>query len=519
MEIEIELKFLVSPNAGLTLTNWLEKFTTKNVGTQVEESAAHLTNTYYDTQTLLFRQHDIGVRTRSTDGVFEQTIKTRGQVVGGVHRRGEYNIDIADNQLQLAQFPSEALPPQVTVSELQDQVIALFTTDFHRRTWLIRHPSCVFEMVFDHGFIDCEGERVEISEVELELKSGEIGVVFEFARKLVKSLAKHKHDADYDGKVRLGYLSKAARGYQLFHGKGLKVKTDLTQVPLEAKDSIEQAFIKTVEYGLGFMQHHEQCFVDSHDLQALRSFCDGVLLIRHGIWQYNMLIGNESGEYFDKELSWLEHSFDWVEHGYQLEALMSKTGKYRKRLELNSELASLVKEEGRKEPDLTEVERFFSQPRYNHLMLDLSRWLIEKGWRGDNMNLSVESEGGLQLLSCKMLTSSWQSLLQVSPSQQFNIEDYVNHHQQLKRSLLTGTCVGGLYSDSIRNGFRNPWFDLSLGIDELKTLHLLQSLAEQVCDNENSSTLNWLAQQTESLLHAMEHSRLLAIKMKPYWSV
>ena len=520
MDIEIELKFLVSENAAVTLTHWLNQFMTNNPGTVADTGQVHLANTYYDTKDMQFRSNDIGFRTRSTDGVWEQTIKTKGKVVAGVHHRPEYNISLTSSQPQLELFDRQILPPALSTTQLQTQLIALFTTDFKRQIWLIKHPSCSFEMVLDTGLIDSDGETSPINEVELEFKSGDINVLFKFANKLVKHLAKHKHDAAYDGTIRLGFLSKAARGYHLYHGKGLTVKNYLGQVPLDGRDSIEQAFIKTVEYGLAFMQHHEQCFIDKPGLAALRRFNDGVALIIHAIWQYSMLVSKASAQHYIGELEWILKSFDWVEHGWQLEALLSKTGKYRKRLELNSALSQLVDEEESKEPDLNEIGLFFSKPRYNQFLLDISHWLMNKGWRSSgDLNLSVGSQGTLQLLSCDMLSGGWRSLMHIMARQEFmTVADHIKHHSQLKRSLLTGSCVGGLYSESIRNGFRMPWLDLSSGIDELKTLDLLRSLAEQVDAKESNATLNWLHQQTDSLLHAMEQSRKLAVKMKPYWT-
>ena len=131
-----------------------------------------------------------------------------------------------------------------------------------------------------------------------------------------------------------------------------------------------------------------------------------------------MLVSQASVQHFINELQWLSESFDWVEHGWQLEVLLSKTGKYRKRLELSSTLSQLVNEEGSKEPDLDQIGLFFCKPRYNHFLLDMSRWLMNKGWRNSgDYNLSVDSQGTLQLLSCEMLNGSWNSLLQILPKQ------------------------------------------------------------------------------------------------------
>ncbi len=46
-----------------------------------------LTNCYFDTKELSFRKHDFGLRVRSKNEQREQTIKTAGQTIGGLHKR------------------------------------------------------------------------------------------------------------------------------------------------------------------------------------------------------------------------------------------------------------------------------------------------------------------------------------------------------------------------------------------------------------------------------------------------
>jgi triphosphatase len=514
MDIEIELKFLVSQNVDATFAQVVNNLIENLVGASVEESTVHLKNTYFDTDDHQMRKHDCGLRTRSTNGVWEQTIKTAGKVVGGLHQRPEYNVPIVENKVQLNLFDPAILPQGMTIMALQSALIPLFTTNFERRIWRIKNAGFEFELVFDVGHISCNDQQLPICEVELELVKGDTNVLFDFSKALVKSVSKG------DNTIRLGVQSKAARGYQLFNGSSLKEKVYLGQVPLEQQDSREIAFIKVIEYGLAFMLHHEQCFIDSPSLTALRRFTDGAALIRHAMWLFSSVVSGACTKYFRLEIKWILHAFDWVEHSKQLKALMSKTGKYRKRLDLSKTLSALVDEEAGKAPLLDNISQFFAKPRYNRFILDLSQWLINKDWQQDSPSGDIKKASeSLPHAANELLNNSWQSLLSVMPRRDnLKIDDYIFHHKQLKRSLLTGSCLGGLYLDQKRDEFRMPWLDLSQGIDELKTLHLLQRLATQVDAPECRTTLSWLEQQIESLLLAMEQSRMSALKMRTYWS-
>jgi triphosphatase len=517
MDIEIELKFLVSVNSADVLAQLISSLSEQQAGTQVSYSCVTLANTYYDTEEKLLRQHDIGMRTRNTDGSWQQTIKTAGKVVGGLHQRPEFNVQLSDGRPQLALFDSDIFPHSIDIARLQTSLIELFTTDFERQIWRIKTSNSEFEVVFDFGQISCEDQQTPICEIEMELVTGDAAVLFDFSRRLLTYFDTQM--VDENRLLRLGYQSKAARGYQLRSGEQLKERAYLSQVPLAEYESLESGFVKTIEYGLAFMQHHEQCFIDNPSLLALRRFTDGAALIRHSMWLFSTIIPPDFVKHFRIEIKWLLSSFDWVEHGRQLKAIRSKTGKYRKKLERNSALAELVAEETHKEPSLDGVKQFFSQPRYNQFLLDLSQWLTEKRWQStpeyqDSQLDELHLEDG----AVRMLNEGWNTLLTIMPKKSnLTPADYIAHHKQLKRSLMTGSCVGGLFFEQQRDDFRMPWLDLSRGIDELKTLDLLQSLAQRVDGKEGRATISWLEQQIQSLLLAMEQSRKSATKTRPYW--
>ncbi len=526
MAIETELKFLVSTQSS-EIRPVLRQLINDFTATVVNEHQAHLSNTYYDTEQQLLRKADIGLRTRSRrqitsqkqtpeqDETWEQTIKTAGKTVGGLHQRPEYNIPVSADSPDLTLF-DRAILPDVAVHDLQAALIPLFNTGFDRHTWHMAKGSNEFEMVFDQGKISCGAQQSVISEIELELVKGSDEVLFLFARLLVDCLSKEEGCT-----IRMGSQSKAARGYRLFERRALQVHNLLGNVTLAEQQTLEQAFGETIEYGLQFMQHHEACFVDSPSLLALRRFTDGVALIRHGFWLFTMVVPPSASLHFRGELKWILQSFNWVENSRQLEALKSKTGMYSKKLNLNQSLSQLVDEEVDKEPDADSINAIFASARYNHFLLDLTQWLIDQGWRNESgFNLGEQAQGTLRLATSGFLQDSWQSLLQLMPKRDnLSIEDYMQHHQQLKRSLLTGACVASLYDAAERKDFRMPWIDLSQGIDELKTLHLLQSFASRVEDSDAIESINdWLEQQIESLLLAMEQSRKSAVKMRPYWA-
>ncbi|MFT6898137.1 MAG: triphosphatase, partial [Paraglaciecola sp.] len=100
MDIEIELKLLASETAGQDIKNWLGgEYVNAEIMTPLE-----LVNFYYDTPDRQLRRADMGLRIRGCNQVFEQTIKTRGSSVGGLHQRPEYNVPLSQPVLDLKGF-------------------------------------------------------------------------------------------------------------------------------------------------------------------------------------------------------------------------------------------------------------------------------------------------------------------------------------------------------------------------------------------------------------------------------
>lgn len=510
MDTEIELKFLVSDLAAEQLTSIIQSY----ADAVMSFSTKQLHNEYFDTEDSQLRQHDIGLRIRCAAGECEQTCKLAGKVVGGLHQRPEYNQPLPSDGCErpiLSLFPPDIWPDGIQPEELQDTLQTLFKTDFTRHAWIVSYRDSEVEIVFDQGEI-ISGDRSEaISEVEIELMSGTIDALFEFAELLLT-----------EANARLGSQSKAARGYRLMKGETLQAKESLDAVPLSRKENIENTFLSCMEYAIGFVQYHEACYFSRPSLSALRRLSDGIALIRHCFWVFSDTIPEAMSKNIRKELKWLLKSFDWVENARQLRALLSKKKKYRKRVDVSEHLLEVIEHKQEEYPDIEAVQTLISSTRYNILMLRLTRWLVEKRWLVAMDEVALENiRQPASKLARRLMDNEWRSLRDAMPEvQQDKGASFIKYHKALKRGLMTGTCFGELFELSVRREFREPWIDLSRGIDELKTLQLMGKLASKLPPSEEEDREKidkWLENQFESLLLAMGHTRNSALKMIPYW--
>ena len=195
MSNEIEIKLAVSDQAFNELEEHLKNFTC------LVHKKQFLSNTYYDYPDHFLAKQKMGLRIRQEDQELTLTLKTNGEVVGGLHSRPEYNLPLTEKETptnaQLRElYPFEQLPS----STLQ----LIFSTDFNRTFWLVEFQQSKIEVAFDQGKIIAGESEQPICEIEFELKSGNVQDLFDFVETL-----------PFERDIYFSSASKAKRGYLL----------------------------------------------------------------------------------------------------------------------------------------------------------------------------------------------------------------------------------------------------------------------------------------------------------------
>ena len=497
MSTEIELKYLVlsesvSKKISTLLTKQKLDFTHK---------FKTLTNCYFDTANLALRKLDMGLRVRGNGEQLEQTIKTAGIVVGGLHQRPEYNVDIEHSFPRLTLFPREIWPTNQNVEQLQSELISLFNTDFTRETWLVELNGSVIELAFDQGEINSQGQQALICELELELVSGQRDELFVLAGLLFSSL-----------ELRPGIQSKAKRGYQLFQSeKAMFVEPTLIIENLP--ETIDGAFLHGVEHCLVQLQTSLENYIAEPNLMRLTQFVQTLALLRHGFWLFEsrltakcLLIRNE--------LSHFIQLFAWLDNATYLKELMNKTGNYRKKLDYSEQLITQLKLEKRRFPDELMIKQLLHSERFNQLQLALLTLLVNKD-KLDCFNQSEDS--ALFSFAQEQLSQSLQQLMTAMPKSAINdAEKMLSQRNVLQRSLFTGNWFGQLFDGDERKLYRTSWLDMQQGLRELQSLWIIKQQLEKL-DEPAEKIVKWQQGKVDSLLIALEHSKQMALSMNVYW--
>ena len=85
-----------------------------------------------------------------------------------------------------------------------DALVPVFTTKVRRHARQLDLPDASVEIAFDEGMIEAGGRQEALSEIELELKSGNAGILFDLGTQLLDAAP-----------LKVGTRSKAERGYAL----------------------------------------------------------------------------------------------------------------------------------------------------------------------------------------------------------------------------------------------------------------------------------------------------------------
>jgi|GEM_PF-256744 len=553
MTTEIELKYLLLPAEFPEVEiNVAEKITEvlTEQGYAFKTEQKQLSNYYLDTPELALRKLDMGLRVRGIQLSgkqihFEQTIKTSGEVIGGLHKRPEYNVDIGDDKVNLSLFPNDIWrKSEANVASLQQAITRLFNTHFNRVTWTITIDGSIIELAFDQGIVSCDGldKTDAIYEIELELVSGEQQSLLVLAKLLLAHMS-----------MRPGRLSKAARGYALAahfsqlkknqgeasakHKDGLaqvmtiknaptKVipaheESTLEVIPAKGLDTLTAVFRGGLDFSLTKLQCKVDDYLDNSSLTHLIKINELLALMRQGFWLFSERLTTKQLKIRD-ELSYFIRSLDWLENAQHQQSLINLSAGYRKKLISSDKLITKLEHEQVQFPKKQDMLKLFHSERFNLLQLSILELLLSDDIEAKVSQNKVQPlmQFAQNKLTLALSNISNELLKLESLSHNDVCSNYIEIHGLLVRSLLTGSWFSTLFnkSESAQQAinYRRPWLDIKEGISELQTLSLLK---QQLLDkpNRDNKVLAWLDNKVENLVLAMEQSRLKALSVTPYW--
>lgn len=193
--MEIELKLALDPARAAA-------FRRHPLLAGIKPVRRRLYSLYFDTPDFDLFKARVALRLRRVDRHWVQTVKAEASTTGTLSARPEWEVRVGGAR------PDPDRLPEAARALFRDawlkRLAPAFVTRFQRTAWHLVLPEGEVEVALDRGGIEAGEKVLPISEVELELKSGQPGVLFDLVESLAETLP-----------FTLEARSKAQRGYVL----------------------------------------------------------------------------------------------------------------------------------------------------------------------------------------------------------------------------------------------------------------------------------------------------------------
>lgn len=350
MPLEIELKLAIDPRRVPRLLRHplLES-----------HSSETLRSVYYDTPAFDLKRLGFALRLRRIGRSTVQTLKQEGAVAGGLHERPEWEARARSGKLNIAALKEVSEFPALDPLTLKP----VFSTEFKRTRSVL--GSGAIEFALDRGEISANGVVEPISEIELELLTGEPTLLFDLALQLNKSAP-----------LRIANQSKADRGYALAAGaprKPVKAQTLKLTPNMTVSDALKAI-------SLDCIAHFEaNVFLRGEEPEYVHQMRVALRRLRSALALFGMIIPKGALAPHRNEIRWLARELgaarDWdVFTAATLPAILAQ-------LPDHAGLHALARraQEARRAANAHARKAVLSQ-RAAEFFLRLSAWLAANAW-------------------------------------------------------------------------------------------------------------------------------------------
>lgn len=334
-----------------------------------------LRTVYYDTPDLRLFAAGIALRVRHEDGRFVQTLKTVNSAApedsAAVAIRREWDWQIAGEAPDLSLLAGDGFSALVP-TEARSALIPLFATEFRRTTLLVRpDPLTEIEISVDQGITTAPGAvRQSISEVELELKAGRVGRLFDMALLLQRGLP-----------VRIGTESKAEVGLRLVTGR-LPAPSLPEPLGLSPLTTVAEAYRHIIRHGLRHLLANEACVLAGGDSEGLHQMRVALRRLRTAHRLFAPYLGSSGADpLFDALQSFAKRLGPARGYDVLLAGLSGPKALWPQSEPLPADLAAAIRAE-RAAPSESARDAV-ADPRCTGLILELGAWLEAGRWHSD----------------------------------------------------------------------------------------------------------------------------------------
>ena len=472
---------------------------------------ARLVSTYFDTPDHELAQKGLVLRVRERDGRYVQTVKSVDLGGAGALTRGEWE-DVVDEPWPDPQAPDSG---RLLPAGMAARLAPLFRTEIVRRAIALAPTSRThIEAAIDQGTIVAPGcDAAEpISEVELELKRGDVAALYDVALELLAVAP-----------VRLERSSKPARGYRLIAPEATPaVAVHATPVELQPGLSGHEALQRITRACLGQIQQNEAA--------VLAGLPDGIHQMRVGLRRLRaalaafapMLPGGQR-RWASAELRRLGLALSAARNvDVFLDGLVEPA---RQGLDDPPGLGPLIAAaKARRKASYAEAAAAVGGISYTGLLLRLLRWCDSYGWRGQASRAldRTIADMALHILDRRLAVARRDAVgfENQSPEQRHELR------LALKKLRYAAEMLGGLYDAEALGHFLRPVKQLQDDLGEANDLRVGHEIVAELARDNGAAAiaeagalvLRWHEQRLIERAPRMVRRVARLAEIEPFWS-
>jgi triphosphatase len=360
---EIELKLLVDADrlAGFNTAPVIAA-NARNKGAR-----KHFKSAYYDTPTRTLWRNGLSLRVRQSGTRFVQTVKTESG--DDPLRRGEWEASVPSMAPDIG-LALPFLPAKIRSGLERRPLEAVFTSDIHRHVRLVDLPSGTVEVAFDRGTLKAADRSIAVSEIELELKAGSAGAIYELAFRLVEH-----------GPLRPSIRSKSARGFDLAADAPPAAKRP-RRLRLDPSTTLDQAFVTILQSCFRHLLQSLPAAEDGRNPEGVHQLRVSLRRLRSALDLMRSVGSSDKLDSLRSEAKWLAQSLsaarDW--DIFQGETLPTVA----KACPLVAGFDDLEQAaESRRQAAYDKARLALADRRCACFLLGLGGWIEARGWRSD----------------------------------------------------------------------------------------------------------------------------------------
>lgn len=332
----------------------------------LEAAPERLVTIYYDTPARDLRAAGLTLRVRASGGRFVQTVKD-GAGGAGLFDRAEWEAEVAGETPEPAAWAGTAA--EAVLREAGAAPERVFATVMARRAASVSHGTSRILVTLDEGQVESAQGVATLCELELEVESGLPADLFGLAQALAETVP-----------LRLGVLSKSARGFALLDGAG-PAATKAGPVALSKGASAAEVFRSVARSCLRHLRLNETVFLESGpDPDALHQMRVALRRLRTALALFAPLLdGDARAASLGDEIKQVTEPFGQARNldVYLAETLPALAQRHPDDPGLD-DLRRRAQE--RREGAYAAVTAILDSPEWRGLLLDIAGWVETGAW-------------------------------------------------------------------------------------------------------------------------------------------